>query len=106
MKIGGLWLLVFGYTIAYVGWQNLNGNTISFVGAIHGDTPTSQAASANDSQPSILSILGTPFGWAWQALNTPLGGSQSSTTQTTPEATPVAAAPRPSQGGTLGLIQV
>ncbi len=99
MKIGGLWLLVFGYTIAYVGWQNLNGNTISFVGAIHGDKPTSQAASASDSQPSILSVLANPLGTIWQ-LAGPGTTTQSYTAPTAPSK------PTPTKGGVGGMIEV
>ena len=56
MRVAGIWLAVIGYTVLYVGLENLRGHTISFVGAIQGEQPTSQQGSAQ-AQPSPLDII-------------------------------------------------
>ena len=90
MKIAGVWIATFGYTMIYLGLNTLAGNTISFTGALLGKTPTPATQSANATGGNA-GILGTLLN-----ITNPLAGAfinGATSVQRAPAATPTTASP-------------
>lgn len=62
MRLAGIWLLVLGYALIYVGVEGFRGNSVTFVGALLGQQP--QAFQQGQSS-GPLGWLGGLFGFIW-----------------------------------------
>lgn len=71
MKVAGLWIALMGYTLGYVGWANITGADLSFVGALRGDTATPKPNGGDSGGIlGLLRILANPIGAATSAVTT------------------------------------